>query len=124
MDKTLDMLCDRLSDEIEDTVKLEKLSPASMDMLDKAVDIIKDLKEIEAMDAAVGGYSGRVYQRMQNGGSYDSYNNGSYDGSSYRRGGSQNYSRNSGAMNKLEEMYDNAQTDKEREIIRKVMTQI
>ena len=57
MDKTLEMLCDRMSDEIEDTVKMEKLSPASMDMLDKAVDILKDIKEIEAMDAA-GGYSG------------------------------------------------------------------
>lgn len=112
MDKTLDMLCDRLSDEIEDTVKLEKLSPASMDMLDKAVDIIKDIKEIGTMEA-VGGYSGKTYQRMQNGNSYDDQ--------SYRRG---QYSRTGSAMSKLEEMYDNAQSDKEREIIRKLMTQM
>lgn len=113
MDKTLDMLCDRLSDEIEDTVKLEKLSPASMDMLDKAVDILKDIKEIEAMDA-VGGYSGKTYQRVYNGDSYDEPHP-----TSYRR-----YSRNTDSMSKLEQMYDNAQSDKEREIIRKIMTQM
>ena len=105
---------DRMSDEIEDTVKMEKLSPASMDMLDKAVDILKDIKEIEAMDAA-GGYSGRdSYQRVYNGSSYDDPHT-----TSYRR-----YSRNNESMSKLEQMYDNAQSDKEREIIRKIMTQM
>lgn len=119
MDKTLEMLCDRLSDEIEDTVKLDKLSAASMEMLDTAVDIMKDIKEIEAMDFA-NGYSGRRY----NGGSYDNMpsGNGSYDnGTMYRRG---RYSRNDETMSKLEQMYDEAQTDKERETIRKIMNKI
>ncbi len=113
MDRTLEMLCDRMSDEIEDTVKLEKLSPASMDMLDKAVDILKDIKEIEAM-SAVGGYSGNKDMRVYNGVSYDEPHD-----TSYRR-----YSRNTETMNKLEKMYDTAQSDKEREIIRKIMTQM
>ena len=118
MDKTLEMLCDRLSDEIEDTVKLEKLSPASMEMLDTAVDILKDLKEIEAMDA-VGGYSGKRY----NGGSYDNgYDGGMYNGgTSYRRG---RYTRDDGTMSKLEQMMDEAQSDKERETIRKIMNKL
>lgn len=113
MDKTLEMLCDRLSDEIEDTVKLEKLTPASMEMLDTAVDIMKDIKEISAMDA-VNGYSSRpIY-----GGSYDD----GYDRStSYRRG---RYSRNDETMAKLDHMYEEAQTDKEREIIRKLMNKM
>ena len=116
MDKTLDMLCDRLSDEIEDTVKLEKLSPASMDMLDKAVDILKDIKEINSMEQAVG-YSGtKPYNRTYNGGGYG------YDDGTYRR--NRGYSRNDETMSKLEQMYDNAQTDKERETIRKIMNQI
>ena len=56
MDKTLDMVYDRLLDEVENTVKKD-ISPASLEMLDMAVDILKDLKEIEAMESV--GYSGR-----------------------------------------------------------------
>ncbi len=113
MDKTLDMVCDRLLDEIESTVKKD-LSPASLEMLDMAVDIIKDLKEIEAME--VTGYSGRNR-------SYASY--GNYDnGNSMRGRYDRSYSRTGCAMAELENMYNNAQTDKEREIIRKVMNQL
>ncbi len=109
MDKTLEMLCDRLSDEIEDTVKLEKLTPASMDLLDTAVDIMKDIKEIEAMDA-VGGYSGR---RMYG----SSYDNGDQI---YRR----RYSRNDDIMAKYEKLYEEAKTEKEKEAIRKIMNEM
>lgn len=112
MDKTLEMLCDRLLDEIEDTVKLDKLPPASMDMLDKAVDILKDLKEMDSWESD-GGYSGKPIYRY--GVSYD-------DGNTYRR--NRGYARNSETIAKMEEMYDNAQSDKEREIIRKLMSQI
>ena len=115
MDKTLEMLCDRLSDEIEDTVKLEKLSPASMEMLDTAVDIMKDIKEIEAMNAAYG-YSGKP-PRIYNNASYDNGDTG------YRRM-NRNYSKNDEAMSRLEQMYDEAQTDKEREVIRKLMNKM
>lgn len=114
MDKTLDMVCDRLLDEIENTVKKD-LSPASLEMLDVAVDIIKDLKEIEAMESV--GYSGR-------GKSYANYAN--YENGTSSRGGryERTYSRTGGPMVELENMYNNAQSDKEREIIRKVMNQL
>lgn len=104
MDRALEMICDRLYDEIEEVGRAEKLSPSSIEMLDKAVDILKDLKEMEHMDS---GYSGRY-----------AYEGG---GTSSRRG---RYSRNSEAVSKLEDMYNNAGSDKEREIIRKVMNQI
>lgn len=110
MDKTLDMVCDRLLDEIETTVKKD-ISPASLEMLDVAVDIIKDLKEIEAMESV--GYSGRNK-------TYNNYDNGNSMRGRYER----SYSRTGGAMAELENMYNTAQSDKEREIIRKVMNQL
>lgn len=109
MNKTLEMLCDRLSDEIEDTVKLDKFTAANMELLGMAVDIMKDVKEIEAMDA-VGGYSGR---RMY-GSSYDGEDPG------YRR----RYSRDDDIMAKYEKLYEEAKTDKEREAIRKIMNEM
>ncbi|SFU35450.1 hypothetical protein [Butyrivibrio sp. INlla21] len=110
MDKTLDMLCDRLLDEIESTVKKD-LSPASLEMLDMAVDIIKDIKEVEAMESV--GYSGRDR-------SYANYDNGNSMRGRYER----SYSRTGSPMTELENLYNNAQSDKEREIIRKVMNQL
>ena len=107
MDKTLDMVYDRLLDEIENTVKKD-ISPASLEMLDMAVDILKDLKEIEAMESV--GYSGRN----------KTYDNGNSMRGKYER----TYSRTGGAMAELENMYNTAQSDKEREIIRKVMNQL
>lgn len=110
MDKTLDMAYDRLLDEIENTVKKD-ISPASLEMLDMAVDILKDLKEIEAMESV--GYSGRNK-------AYNNYDNGNSMRGRYER----SYSRTSNAMAELENMYNTAQSDKEREIIRKVMNQL
>lgn len=110
MDKTLDMVYDRLLDEIENSVKKD-LSPATLEMLDMAVDILKDLKEIEAMESV--GYSGQNK-------SYDNYERGNSMRGRYER----SYSRTGNAMTELENMYNNAQTDKEREIIRKVMNQL
>ena len=107
MDKTLDMVCDRLLDEIEGTVKKD-ITPASLEMLDMAVDIIKDLKEIEAMESV--GYSGRTKP----------YDNGNSMRGRYER----SYSRTGSPMSELEHMYNDAQSDKEREIIRKVMNQL
>ena len=106
MDKTLDMVCDRLLEEIDGTVKKD-ITPASLEMLDMAVDIIKDLKEIEAMESV--GYSGRK-----------SYDNGNSMRGKYER----SYSRTGSPMAELEHMYNDAQSDKEREIIRKVMNQL
>ena len=104
------MVYDRLLDEVENTVKKD-ISPASLEMLDMAVDILKDLKEIEAMESV--GYSGRNK-------TYNNYDNGNSMRGRYER----SYSRTGSPMTELENMYNTAQSDKEREIIRKVMNQL
>lgn len=58
MHKTLMMLSDRLCRDIEDSMHEEKLTPATLEMLDKSVDIIKDIETIKAMDE-YGDYSER-----------------------------------------------------------------
>ena len=50
MRKTLTMLEDKLCRDIEESMREEKITPATMEMLDKAVDIIKDISTIEAME--------------------------------------------------------------------------
>ncbi len=42
-------LCDILEDELEDIVKSGDMNPQDLEMADKAVDIIKDIKTIKAM---------------------------------------------------------------------------
>lgn len=50
MRKTLDNLSDRLCRDIDESAHEEKLTPATLEMLDKAVDIIKDIETIRAME--------------------------------------------------------------------------
>lgn len=50
MHKTLMNLSDRLCRDIDESMHEEKLTPATLEMLDKAVDIIKDIETIKAMD--------------------------------------------------------------------------
>ena len=82
MHKTLDMLSDRLCKDIEESSHEDKLTPATLEMLDKAVDIIKDIETIKAMEEYGEDYSeGTSYARRR--GRYsrgnDSYNSyGSY----------------------------------------------
>lgn len=67
-------ICDILEDELEDIVKSNNMTPNDLEVVDKSVDIIKDIKTIKAMEDASwdDGYSNRVY--------YD-------DGHSMARGG-------------------------------------
>lgn len=102
--RILEELCDRLSDEIDETLKIDKLTPSTMEMLDKAVDIIKDVKTIDAMGYSYG--DGNSYARGRR----------YYDGG---RGGSRSYGDN--MMEKLEDLYDNATSEKDRETIKKLM---
>jgi hypothetical protein len=78
-------LCDNLKDEIKELNKKGDISPTELDRAYKAIDIIKDIKTIEAMEDASYSYdySRDEYSRR---GSYDgSYN--SYDGMSNARRG-------------------------------------
>ena len=71
-------LRDRLCDDIEELNKKPDMSPTELDKAYKAIDIIKDIYTIEAMENADFG---------DEEGSYD-YDDGMYRGrNSYRRGG-------------------------------------
>ena len=55
-------LCDKLKGEIKSLNSKNDISPTELDRAFKAVDIIKDIKTIEAMeDYSDDGYSGRRY---------------------------------------------------------------
>lgn len=72
-------LCENLKDEIKELTKKGDISPTELDRAYKAVDIIKDIKTIEAMEDAGGSYDS----------SYDDYSRRYYrDGgmSNARRG--------------------------------------
>lgn len=80
-------LCENLKDEIKDLNKKGDISPTELDRAFKAVDIIKDIKTIEAMEQSSGNsydYSNDNYSRR---GSYDNYSNNSYNSyASYESG--------------------------------------
>lgn len=111
-------MCEMLDDELKEIVKKGDISPTELDRAYKAVDIIKDIKTIEAMED----YSYDDYSRRN---SYEgdnmSYNmsrdmsnarrgrDGDGDGrysedASYRRGGRGRYSRE-GSYNSYEQGY-------------------
>ncbi len=80
-------LCEKLTKDIKELNKKEDISPSELEKAYKAVDIIKDIKTIEAMEDA--GYSNAMpymgdmdYSRVGRGGSYNSYDYGN----SYARG--------------------------------------
>lgn len=65
--RVLHQICDILEDELEDIVKTNSISMQDLEIVDKSVDVIKDIKTIDAMEQSYndyshdGGYSNRVY---------------------------------------------------------------
>ena len=55
--RILDDVCDILEDELKEIVRNRDMSPSVLDNTYKAVDIIKDIKTIKAMEDAI--YDGR-----------------------------------------------------------------
>lgn len=84
--KVLNDVCEMLEDEIKQIVKKDDITPSELDSVYKSVDIIKDIKTIEAMEEA----SDYGYSRN----SYGNYN--SYDGSYAYDGSYDNYSNRGG----------------------------
>jgi hypothetical protein len=81
-------LCENLKDEIKELNKKGDISPAELERAYRAVDIIKDIKTIEAMEDA--GYSnarGNSYN------SYDGQSNRMYSGYYYDEPGMSNARR-------------------------------
>ncbi len=128
------MLCD----ELEDIAKQKELSPSNLDMLDSAIDILKDIATIKAMEQEYpeegysrdGGYSqGGYWDRMP----YYMYDNPEMaTGRSYARGRGSNAPRDSrgrymsegysgDTKDELQRLMSTAQTDREREAIRSAL---
>ena len=127
MEKTFEKLRDIIKVEMDAVVAKGELDENSLACTYKMVDILKDLGEIEMSDS---GYSQRYIPQypMNSGNSYgmggNSYrNNMSYRGNSYRNSynGNGGYSRNGDTMDKLHQLMNEAQTEQEREAIRRVM---
>ena len=72
-------LCENLTDEIKELNKKGDISPTELDRAYKAVDIIKDIKTIEAMEQSGGSYDYSNEGGYSRRGSYDSYSNNSYN---------------------------------------------
>ena len=146
--KTLKSMLEQQVDQI--TAKGD-INPQDLEMLDKAVDIIKDIETICAMRKAKeqemnGGYSQRNIYAMDNGGmSYGWYepprrnyytNGGTHtDGMSFRQNrdsmgrysSRRGYSRDEAKdrmMNTLEDMLSDATTERERNAIMSCMEKI
>ena len=104
MKSSLYDICEMLEDELKEIVKKGDISPNELDRVYKAVDIIKDIKTVEAMED--GGYSNEGMSSRRGRGSYEggsnaggsnrSYdggsNRGSYEGGGSNRGSYDDYS--------------------------------
>lgn len=124
--KNYDKVKDLVECEIEKIGKMDQLNETALHALDKLVDIRKDIDEIE-MNEGIADY----YEDWANGG--NSYGRGrSYRGRSYRGGNSYgryrrgiNYGNSYGGsdetMEHLQMAMDSAQSETERDAIRKVI---
>lgn len=121
-----------LEKEVTEITQKGELSPSSLDVMDKAIDILKDIETICAMKEEYGDYSERMpymyddmsyargrgrYAKRDSMGRYASYD-GSYDGSydAYGR-----YNRGYSRDDDYERMMREAQTEKERDLIRQLI---
>lgn len=125
--KVLNHIEDMLCDELEDIVKKNDLSMNNLDIIDTAVDVIKDIHTISAMEQeypSENGYSQGYYGRMP----IYMYDEG-MTGNSYARGRGANAPRDSrgrymtrgysgDTKDELERLMDMAKDDREREAIR------
>lgn len=131
MFKLQDMiLCD-----IDEITKKGSIKPEEYEMIGEAVDILKDLKTIEAMDEygespEMSGYMPRYRMNGGYSGNYGSYGNGNTmpAGNSTMRGRDARtgryMSRDDGTMAKLSNMMATAQTEQERQIISRMMNEL
>jgi hypothetical protein len=128
--KVYDQIKEMLCDELEDIARKNELTPNNLDIIDTSIDILKDIKTIEAMDQEYpdnNGYSQGYYRAMP----YYMYDDMGMprDGSSYARGRSSNAQRDSrgrymsggysgDTKEELQRLLNAAKDDRERDAIR------
>lgn len=122
---TLDKIYDMMFCELDEIAKKEKLDSKDVELIDKFVDIIKDIDEIS-------GYQDNGYSQM-NGGNYMRGRSGRmmpmYGRGSYARGRSMNngYSRDESKemmLDHLQEVMDMAVDEKDRRAVERLMDQM
>ena len=126
MDNTLDRIYDMMYCELDDIAKKDKLDSKDVELIDKFVDIIKDIDEIGKY-SDMGGYSqmngGNSYMRGRSGRMMPMYGRGS----SYGRGGNNGYSRDGSKeamLDHLQDIADMATDEKDRKAVMRLMQQM
>lgn len=132
MNNKLYKLHDMVLCDVEEITKKGSIKPEEYEVLGEAVDILKDLKTIEAMDQygespEMSGYMPRRYMNGYSGNHSLYYDNGMM-GNSTMRGRDpvtgRYMSRDDGTMAKLSHMMASAQTEQERSIISRIMNEL
>lgn len=142
MHKTLEMIEEKLDRDICDLIKKDNLSQQDLVMLGEAVDILKDISTIEAMERYGGdedNYSSASYARGMRSMDYrrmheysDARGRSPVTGRYVSRDdrqhddwtGKSGHSINDRMIDNIERMYDNAQTDNERAELQDVINYI
>lgn len=128
--KVYEQIKDMLCDELEEIAKKKELTSSNLDVLDKAVDIIKDIDTIKAMEQEYGtdgysnGYSNGYYPRYpyymyDNEGMGQSYARKRDSMGRYSRDGHMDDGYSRDTKEELRMMMDRAKDEREREALRK-----
>ena len=122
----LDRIYDMMYCELDDIAKKDKLDRKDVELIDKFVDIIKDIDEIGKY-SDMDGYSqmngGNSYMRGRSGRMMPMYGRGS----SYGRGGNNGYSRDGSKeamLDHLQDIADMATDEKDRKAVMRLMQQM
>ena len=139
--KVYDQIHDMLCDELEEIAKKKELTSSSLDVLDKGIDILKDIATIKAMEQEYpdegyskdGGYSQGYFARYP----YYMYDDAPHGDNSYARGRGtyakrdsmgrysgegRSYDGYSGdTQAELHRLMNNATSEREKEAIRKAL---
>ena len=117
MEQTFDKLNAMLEKELDEIVKKGVIAPEHLNLIDKVVDIMKDIKDIcDTDDEMDTGYSRRGYGRTY----YD--NGNSYrNGGRYSRRGSRRHDDREEILDRLDYLMENSGTEQERQAIRQAL---
>lgn len=121
--KDYSKLCMLVDAEIDKEVAKGSLTPETIRTIGYAIDVIKDIKTIEAMESEYG-YSGHYPERGWNVRPYYSYEDAPDYSYARRRDSMGRYSREDGysrKMDDLERMMNEARSEDERELYRKLI---
>lgn len=130
----LDMIYDKAYCELEEIGKKDKLDSKDVELMDKFVDIIKDIEEM-GMSSDPMGYSqtgssyanGNSYMRDRSNRMNPMYNRSYGRGSSYGRSMNNGYSRDENKnmmLDHLQEVMDMAVDEKDRKAVSRLMEQM